>query len=115
MKYWTTKEEKYLVESIRKGIPYKQIAEDLDRTMSSLHSKISKIRKTTTVKRKPKADTKEYALYKGEELLCMGTISELAENQNVRPKTIFQYQTPSYKKRQGGENARRLVRLWATK
>lgn len=42
---------------------------------------------------------KEYALYKGEELLIIGTIQEIAKNQNVKEKTILFYQTPAYLKR----------------
>lgn len=112
MKYWTTKEEKYLVESIRKGIPYKQIAEDLGRTMSSLHSKISKIRKTTTVKRKPKVDTKEYALYKDDKWIVDGTIEEIAKHEKVSISTIQYYKTPSYKnRRKKGKKYKELIKL----
>ena len=42
---------------------------------------------------------KEYALYKGEEILCTGTIDEIAKNQNIKKKTILFYQTPAHIKR----------------
>lgn len=42
---------------------------------------------------------KEYALYKGEEILITGTIDEIAKSQNVTKKTIFYYQTPAHLKR----------------
>lgn len=42
---------------------------------------------------------KEYAFYKGDELLCIGTIAEIAEHQNANPETIKYYGYPSYKKR----------------
>lgn len=42
---------------------------------------------------------KEYALYKGEELLIIGTIKEIAKYLGVTEKTVFFYQTPSYLKR----------------
>lgn len=53
---------------------------------------------------------KEYALYKGDELLAMGTKREIAEKLGVSVSTITYYGTPSYAKRTS-ENARRLVEL----
>lgn len=41
----------------------------------------------------------EYALYKGDEFIDLGTIEELAERMGVAPKTIRHYQTPAYKKK----------------
>lgn len=59
---------------------------------------------------------KEYALYKGEDLLEIGTIKEIATRQNVKYDTIRFYGTSIYKKRIGfrkrkGFNARILVKL----
>ena len=42
---------------------------------------------------------KEYALYKGDELLAIGTISEIAEKMGVKRDTISFYKTPAYRKR----------------
>ncbi len=42
---------------------------------------------------------KEYALYKGEDLIMIGTIEEIAKAQGVKRKTILFYQTPAYLKR----------------
>jgi len=42
---------------------------------------------------------KEYALYKGEKLVAMGTIQEIAKECNVKDRTIKFYTTPTYKKR----------------
>lgn len=42
---------------------------------------------------------KEYALYKGEECLAIGTIKEIAERMNVKERTIYFYTMPTYKKR----------------
>lgn len=54
---------------------------------------------------------KEYALYKGEKMLIIGTISEIAKQQNVKEKTIRFYQTPAHKKRERKGNAKCLVCL----
>lgn len=54
---------------------------------------------------------KEYALYKGEELLAIGTKKELAERFNVKEKTISFYMTPTKLKRNKGNNCRVVVAL----
>lgn len=45
---------------------------------------------------------KEYALYKGEELIAMGTKREIAEQLGVSPSTIGYYGTPVYARGDGG-------------
>lgn len=49
-----------------------------------------------------------YALYRGDDLLGIGTAKELAEAQGVRPETIKFYATPVYQKRANG-SPRRLA------
>lgn len=53
---------------------------------------------------------KEYALYKGEELLAMGTKREIAAQLGVSPSTIAYYGTPVYARRTT-ERGRRLIEL----
>ncbi|AZF92419.1 host nuclease inhibitor [Streptococcus phage CHPC930] len=53
---------------------------------------------------------KEYALYKGDELLAMGTKSEIAKQLGISVRSVTCYGTPSYAKRTS-ENARRLIEL----
>ncbi|MBC2258878.1 hypothetical protein [Listeria booriae] len=43
--------------------------------------------------------SKEYALYRGNTLLQIGTADELAAFKQVKRKTILFYATPSYRKR----------------
>lgn len=57
------------------------------------------------------APEREYALYKGDELLGIGTARELAKQFNVSIATIHYYSTPTYKKRTNPAKARRLVLL----
>lgn len=52
---------------------------------------------------------KEYALYKGEELLGIGTKKELAEKLGVSVSTIYYYHTPTYAKRTSEDKGRRLI------
>lgn len=54
---------------------------------------------------------KEYALYKGEEIIAMGTKREIAEKLGISVNTITFYGTPSYAKRTSEKNGRRLVKL----
>ncbi|MGB3161570.1 MAG: hypothetical protein WBA84_10020 [Carnobacterium sp.] len=54
---------------------------------------------------------KEYALYKGENLLSIGTACEIAEQMNIAVRSVLYLQTKSYKKRGTGNNRRILVEL----
>jgi len=56
----------------------------------------------------------EYALYKGDECLGIGTIQELSKQMRVKERTIRYYQTPQYKKRGRGEKSKKrrvLIKL----
>ncbi len=53
---------------------------------------------------------KEYAVYKGENILAIGTLKDCAEKLGVKENTIKWYGTPTYAKRTS-ENARRMVKL----
>lgn len=52
---------------------------------------------------------KTYALYKGEECLAIGTIDEIAKQQNVKWKTIMFYHSPASKKLEKKVNGKRKV------
>ena len=54
---------------------------------------------------------KEYALYKGDDLIGIGTIKELAELTGVRKETIKFYGMPSHIKRRKSDNFKILVKL----
>ena len=53
----------------------------------------------------------EYALYKGESMLTMGTLKEIADEMGVKKDTITYYGTHTYTKRGKGENRRILIKL----
>lgn len=42
---------------------------------------------------------KIYALYKGEEMLDMGTAQEIADRRGVKPESILYYMSPAYKRK----------------
>lgn len=52
----------------------------------------------------------EYALYKGDNMLAMGTISEIAKKMNIEPDSVKFYQYNCHKKR-SGKNTRVLIKL----
>lgn len=52
----------------------------------------------------------EYALYKGDDLLLIGTLTELAEFKNVTRDTILFYMSSAYKKRVG-ENGLIVIKI----
>ena len=55
----------------------------------------------------------EYGLYKGDELLIIGAIAEIASQFKVKPATIRFYGSPAFLKRAGKKEygRRALVRL----
>lgn len=55
------------------------------------------------------SNEREYALYKGDELIQIGTIKELAKAQNVTEHTIKYYSYPCYLKRIKNSKKRKVV------
>lgn len=57
----------------------------------------------------------EYALYKGEECLFIGTAKQIAAEKNVKVETIYYLSTPAYQrrlaKRKKSKNSMILIRL----
>ncbi|MBK2004172.1 hypothetical protein JI641_14405 [Listeria ivanovii subsp. londoniensis] len=52
----------------------------------------------------------EYAMYKGDDLLIIGTLTELADFKNVTRDTILFYMSNAYKKRVG-ENGQIVIKI----
>lgn len=50
-----------------------------------------------------------YAAYRGDELVAIGTVEELAEILGVKPRTVRWYATPTGKKRAERSKRARLV------
>ena len=58
------------------------------------------------------AKIKEYALYKGDKFLMIGTINEISAAYNIKPSTVKFYGNPSYKKRRkNGEDYLLLIEI----
>ncbi|STD01535.1 hypothetical protein [Erysipelothrix rhusiopathiae] len=53
---------------------------------------------------------KVYAVYKGEDILAIGTVEEIAKILRIKPESVLFYNSKTYKKRTS-ENARRLVEI----
>lgn len=56
---------------------------------------------------------KEYALYKGEQMVAIGTVKEIAEERGVKPNTIRFYMSGTYQRRSKSEvnNRLQLIKL----
>ena len=54
---------------------------------------------------------KTYALYRGAEVLTVGSRRELADYLGVDPKTITFYMSPTYMRRCKGENRLIVIKL----
>lgn len=55
----------------------------------------------------------EYALYKGEQMVAIGTVKEIAEERGVKPETIKYYGSGTYQRRSKSEinNRLQLIKL----
>lgn len=53
----------------------------------------------------------DYALYKGEKILSIGTIEEIAKELGVRKETIYFYKSSAYKKRVNERKNKRNFRI----
>ena len=60
-----------------------------------------------------KVNPKEYALYKGDKLLAIGTCREIAIEMGIKESTVYFYSMPSNKKRASKRvnNRRTLILL----
>lgn len=54
---------------------------------------------------------KEYALYKGDNLLKIGTAEEIAEELGIKKETVLFYKSPAYSKRTNPDKSLRLIGL----
>lgn len=54
---------------------------------------------------------KEYALYKGDNLLKIGTVEEIAEELGIKKETVSFYKSPAYSKRTNPDRSLRLIAL----
>lgn len=53
----------------------------------------------------------EYALYKGDTLLQIGTVDELAAFKNVKRETILFYTSRAYRERTSEKNGLRVIKI----
>lgn len=52
---------------------------------------------------------REYALYKGDELLVIGTVNEIAEEMGIAVSTVYFYKSKEYQSRSKKEYSNRRV------
>ena len=87
---WKTNEIKYLMDHYGK-MPANLIASKLNRHPQSVWSKANGLGL--------KGYKKVYALYRGDEILAIGTIEEIAKQTGLKRETVRKYGTPSERKK----------------
>lgn len=109
-RYYSEFEDELLkasVEDIRaKKVTVRQLAERLDRSIYSIYARYTYLNINVSLDY-----SGDYALYKGEDILSIGTIDEIAEDIGVKRQTVYKYGTPTYRKFASEENGRRLIKL----
>lgn len=104
-KPWSNGDDQKLMELYKRNdVSVTDIANDLGRTRKAVMAR----KRLLFLDRKPKV-LNEYALYKGEELLCMGNAKEIAEQMNVKLSTIYTYLSDKYRSKYGDSKNRRNV------
>lgn len=88
------------------GVNQRTIGYWEDGVVEPYPSSLKKLEEYFDVKIQP-----EYALYKGDELLAMGTIDEIAERLGASVKAVKFIGTPHYEGRTDPSRARRLVKI----
>ncbi|GLC88676.1 helix-turn-helix transcriptional regulator [Lysinibacillus piscis] len=56
---------------------------------------------------------KDYALYKGDQMIAIGTVNEIAKERGVKPETIRYYMSGAYQRRSNSKvnNRLQLIKL----
>ena len=90
-----------------------EIAEKLDRTQSSVSTKASSLglKKDWDTLRRQKMESEIFAMYRGDDLLVMGTLEEIAEHQNMTVSNVRFLAYPSYHKKSEGKDRRLVFRV----
>ena len=104
---WSECEEGYLLDKlalIENGeVSIDDVAKKLNRSYKSVINKYYRLGGSGLPK-------DEYALYKGEEIIALGTVVEIAKQLNTKEGTVRYYGTKRYRKRTS-DKARRLIKI----
>ena len=111
-RYWTTNE----IAELKRLYPIMQtveVAEKLDRPRNSIGTKAASLglKKDWDTLNRRKMESEIYAMYKGDDLLVMGTLEEMADHQNTTIDNVRFMAYPSYHKRSSGRNRKLVFKL----
>ena len=111
-KKWTMKEVAEL-KKIYSRMHTEEIAKKLNRTYGSIAVKATSLglKKDLDYLRKRKMEKEIYAMYRGDDLLVVGTLQEIADHQNMTVGNVRFMTYPSYHKRSAGRNRRLVYKL----
>lgn len=112
MRGFSKEQEEYLIDNmgdIQSGeIAITELNEMFNKKGDSIRSKIQRMGYANPPNSR---DIRMYALYKGDNLLTIGTRKELAEYIGVKEGTISAYGTKSWRERTSEDNSRRVIRI----
>ena len=111
-RYWTVSEIAEL-KKIYSRVHTEEIAKKLNRTYSSIAAKATSLglKKDLDYLRKRKMEKEIYAMYRGDDLLVVGTLQEIADHQNMSVSNVRFMTYPSYHRRSSGRNRRLVFKL----
>ena len=111
-KHWTLKEIDELKE-LYPRVHTKEIAKELNRTYSSVAIKATSLglKKDRDYLNRQKMESEIYMMYKGDDLLVMGTLEEIADHQDTSIDNVRFMAYPSYHKRSSGRNRKLVFKL----
>jgi len=94
-------------------MPSSEIAKKLNRSNSSVTSKAASLglKKDYDHLRRQKMENEIYAMYRGDELLVVGTLQEIADHQNMTVGNVRFMAYPSYHKKSAGRNRKLVFKL----
>lgn len=82
-KPWTDEDIDFLFDN-HEDMTYEELAKELKRTKRAIYHRCSKLGITPKV-------LKEYAMYRGDELIAIGTAKEISEVTGLSPITIYSH------------------------
>ena len=111
-KHWTMDE----IDELKRLYPRMEtveVAKKLNRQLSSVATKATSLglKKDRDFLNRQKMESETYAMYKGDELLVVGTLEEIAEHQNMTIGNVRFMTYPSYHKRSATRDRRLVFKL----
>ncbi len=107
-KTWTAEEELLLLKMREGGAKWKEIAKVLGRSPQAVGTRLCLL--GGTIKNEKDGEYMDvYALYKGDDLIVSGTLSQISETLGIKTSSLKAYSYASYKNKVPPSRRRELV------